>query len=447
MSFAWSTARKDWRRQLRDPAGLAMWIGLPLLVGLLMTLVSGGKDGPEPQAYLLVADQDDSLLSGFLLGALSQDAAGGIITAESVTEEEGRARIARGDGDAFLLIPEGFADALLREEPVTLELVKNPAQSILPEIIDEVLSFLPDAAFYLQRVLGDELRDIADAVEGDGADGDGTDEGTPEVEDAFVSDVAVRINRTVNRIESTLFPPVIQLEVTTGEMDDAAGADGDAADAATGAAAPDAESDDAPSIALLFLPGLLFMSMLFMAQGLSQDLWKERSLTTLRRVAVAPRPITTFFAGKVLGAAGLMTLVATIAMTVAFFYFELPFRILPLAVAWAVFSGLLLFVILSVIVLHASSEKAAGILSTALIFPLMMIGGSFFPFEVMPEGMAAIGRLTPNGWALTQLKDILTAETDPAGLALAFAGLLAVGTVLFLWSARRLRGGFAQGAP
>ena len=29
-------------------------------------------------------------------------------------------------------------------------------------------------------------------------------------------------------------------------------------------------------------------------------------------------------------------------------------------------------------------------------------GGSFFPFETMPDWMASFGQLTPNGWALVQ---------------------------------------------
>ena len=67
LRFAWITAIKDWRRHRRDPLGLLMWIGIPLLVGSLLIMMSGGKGGPEPKAHLLVADEDDSFLSGLLL--------------------------------------------------------------------------------------------------------------------------------------------------------------------------------------------------------------------------------------------------------------------------------------------------------------------------------------------------------------------------------------------
>jgi ABC-type multidrug transport system permease subunit len=80
-----------------------------------------------------------------------------------------------------------------------------------------------------------------------------------------------------------------------------------------------------------------------------------------------------------------------------------------------------------------------------LVFPLIMIGGSFFPFEAMPAWMVSVGRLTPNGWALQQLKAILLREAEAASLAAALAGLLAAALVLFLLAGRRMRTGFARG--
>ncbi len=75
----------------------------------------------------------------------------------------------------------------------------------------------------------------------------------------------------------------------------------------------------------------------------------------------------------------------------------------------------------------------------------MMAGGSFFPFETMPPWMAAIGKRTPNGWALQRLKEIVSGRADAADLA-APAVLVAAVIVVLLWTcSRRLKGGFAQG--
>ncbi len=108
------------------------------------------------------------------------------------------------------------------------------------------------------------------------------------------------------------------------------------------------------------------------------------------------------------------------------------------------FSGAFLIVLLTLIQLYATSERAAGILSMAIIFPLMMMGGSFFPFEAMPPWMATIGKLTPNGWALAQLKNILFDQIVLRTLGITFVGLIIAGGALFLIGAQRLRGRFAQ---
>jgi ABC-type multidrug transport system permease subunit len=187
------------------------------------------------------------------------------------------------------------------------------------------------------------------------------------------------------------------------------------------------------------------MSLMFMAQGLAQDLWHERTRHTLRRAVAAPHDIAQFLAGKILYGALLMLGVAAVTLGAAWIYFGLRWSALPLAVAWTVFSGVVLNLILTVIMLHASSERTAGVLTMVILFPLMMVGGNFFPFEVMPDAMAAIGKLTPNGWALQQLKAVILDEVVPGRLAGAFAGLLAVGALLLLWSSARLRSGFARG--
>ena len=52
--------------------------------------------------------------------------------------------------------------------------------------------------------------------------------------------------------------------------------------------------------------------------------------------------------------------------------------------------GLLLFALMSAIQIVAPSRKAASMISTILIFPLLMMGGSFFPMETMPDWLASI---------------------------------------------------------
>jgi ABC-type multidrug transport system permease subunit len=205
------------------------------------------------------------------------------------------------------------------------------------------------------------------------------------------------------------------------------------------------DSDTEVSIGMLFIPSILFMSLLFMAQGISSDLWLEKEQRTLHRVVVSPQRITSFLLGKMTAGAIFMLLVCLFGLSIGYVYFKISPATLPLAAVWATFSGTMLLAMMMVIQLLATSQRGGEILSLAIVFPLMMAGGSFFPLEAMPAWMAAIGRLTPNGWALERLKTILIGTSTAGSLGSAFLGMLAVTMVLFLVSSWRLRKKFGAG--
>lgn len=413
MRFVLSSAIKDLRRRSRDPLALVMWVGIPLVVGGLLALISSGPGSGTPTARLLVVDQDDSLLSGLLTGAMAQDGIGEFLVAELVTLEVGRERIDNGDASALLIIPAGFGDAVLAEEPTELQLIINPAQRILPGIIEEGLEILIEATFYGQRLLGSEINDILDATEGDG----------PTL--AQVTTITERVYARVESAEAMLFPPALVL----------------ANEPTPEAAEEDDDASNEFNIARLFLPAMLFMSILFVGQGMSDDLWHESLHGTLRRLLTTPRRVEEMLLGKVLAGMVLMGAVAGVAMPVAWWLIGVAPARLPFALLWCMFAGGVLLIYFLTVQSLATSQRGGSILSTVILFPLMMIGGSFFPFAAMPEWMQAIGRFTPNGLALTQFEEILVGTPTADGLASAAAWIGLPAIAAFAVCSMRLRTG------
>lgn len=406
MRFVLTSAIKDLRRRLTDPAALLLWMGLPIVIGLLMSLINGGN-GPLPKAHLLVVDEDQSLVSRLLIGGSRQGRLAEFLDVDVVTAEVGRARIDKADGTALLTIPKGFQDSVLREQPASLALVKNPAERILPVIIEEGLKMLVEAVFYVQRIFGQQLREIADSV------GTGTgpsSEGVAAVSRAF--------NDRLRIVQATLFPPALTIETKK------------------------APKEEEPNFWALFLPGLLFMSLLFTAQGMSIDIWIEKTGGTLRRVLSTPQRITSFLLGKLTASVAIMALAVLLALGLGVTMFGVPLGRTPAALVWTAYAGGALFSYLALIQVLATSARGGQFLSSMVVFPLMMIGGSFFPLEIMPPWMARIGRWTPNGLAVTEVKEILFGHPDPARIAVA-ALAIGVPAALSLWiAARRLRGQF-----
>jgi ABC-type multidrug transport system permease subunit len=262
----------------------------------------------------------------------------------------------------------------------------------------------------VQRLFGPALRELS-----------GTLTGTTGPSDDRVAAISRTFNQRARALESTLLPPVVSLETKAIQT-------------------PRAETADFWS---LFLPGLLFMALMFAAQGMSIDLWTEKMHGTLRRTLSTPQQAAAFLGGKLVAAAVIMMCAVAAALILGVTMFHVPMRRAPVALVWAVYAGAALFCYLVLFQSLAGSMRGGQLLSTLLVFPLIMVGGSFFPFEVMPPWMAAIGRWTPNGLGVANLKQILFARFDPAALAVAAAAIGVPAVLAFLLCVRRVRGRFA----
>ncbi|MGD0201668.1 MAG: ABC transporter permease [Bryobacteraceae bacterium] len=410
MRFVWISALKDLRRLRRDPFALVTWIGIPAAILAILYLVFG-RGTSSPQGRLLVADEDQTFLSRTLVSAFGQEPLGKMLVVERVTLEEGRQRIDRGDGSAFLQIPKGFAEAFFQNRPFQLKLVTNPSQRILPGIIEETLSIVLEAGSYLQALFADPLQKMAQ----------GPGPGAPAFSDQAITDIAVRTNRLIGGLGTYLNPPLIKLETKVIE---------------------EKQTAIQSNFAMAFFPGMLVLAVFFVAQGLAADVWKERSQGALRRLATTPRPLETLLAGKLVAAMAVLLALGVVGLLTARWLVKMPVHFFPLAALWIALSGAGLFLLLVILQVYASSERAGNVLGNLVMFPLIIVGGSFMPIEFMPESLAAVGRLTPNGWALAQLRAIMAGSVEPLRLAAAFAGLVLLSALAFLVAARRLRRAF-----
>jgi ABC-2 type transport system permease protein len=188
---------------------------------------------------------------------------------------------------------------------------------------------------------------------------------------------------------------------------------------------------------------MLFMGMLFLASGTAADIWKERTGGTLRRIASSPMPMSSYLVARVAFVAMLYVVVSSVGLLAAQRLSGLDVANLPAAALWMTFSGTVFYVLFLWIAVLPSTQRAASVMANLIIFPLAMLGGCFFPFEWMPNWMVTAGKLTPNGWALTQFKAVLEGAADPAHLLIASAALTGLCAVVFRFTLRRLRGAIA----
>lgn len=405
MGFALTSLQKDLARWRRDWVAVLIWITIPLMIGGLITVLMGS--GAKPHGRLLLVDQDESFLSELLVSAYSAGELGELLSVEETDYEDGLARVNAGEASGLLVIPDGFTDALVESTPATLTLRTNPSQTILPGIITDITEILLDAGFYAHQLFGDEIATITAMTE--------------EPSDAEVAALAVTIQNKIESVAPKLFPPIIDLEIVEP---------------------PPAEPS--PPLALLFLPGIILMAVLFAANGLAADFWAEREAGTLRRLVLSPGRLGSFLLGKGLAAALVIAIVGGFTLVLGFIYHGLDWFELPSSLLWIAVSGVALFAWFSALQMLFSNRSAAAVVSLVIVFPLLMAGGSFFPLAVMPDWMAAIGRLSPNGFVGERLAtELTTAGAFSIDIA-SWTGVLGAAALGLAVCAWRLRAGFAR---
>ena len=97
-------------------------------------------------------------------------------------------------------------------------------------------------------------------------------------------------------------------------------------------------------------------------------------------------------------------------------------------------TGPLMFATLTVVQVMAPSRRAGGVISILLVFPLLMVGGSFFPTETLPSFIRPFADFTPNGQILEPMKQYFIGTYGASGL---FANLwpLMLATIVLIFIA------------
>ena len=142
------------KRRLRDPVSLVTWLAIPFFMVTVMVLVFGpsGSTG-LPQMKVLLVDHDDGFLSQALTSALDSPQLAEYFDVRKVDEQTARHEMDRGKASLLVIIPAGFTRGFFDNAPLTIQVFRNPQESILPQIGEEVVTFLADSGGLLRSVL------------------------------------------------------------------------------------------------------------------------------------------------------------------------------------------------------------------------------------------------------------------------------------------------------
>ena len=416
MSAFLAALRKDLRRRIRSPLAAVVLLLFPVVFSLLIGATFGSGGETLAPIKLALVDEDGGLLSRFVQTAFTQNESQGPARFDVAVVSYGEAidLVESDKVSAVLRIPAAFTDSLLAECPVALELIKNPAQGIYPEIAQQVVEVLAQLAGAAVRVLGEPVREIRAATSADRAPSD-----------ELVTRISLAANRRMRGVGRYALPPAIRLE--------AAGAD-----------SAEGESASPLRVAVYVLPGMAVYALLMLALVSAQDFQRERVRGTMARQFVSPAPFAAIVLGK-LAAIGLVSLVSVAILAVV-------------AVLWArVAVSLAGFVVLSVAFAVAAtgfaalihsltrSERSGALIGSILVMLMSMAGGSFVPFEMLPPFVRAIAPFTMTYWASAGYKELLFSSAGVEDLLPHVGILAAIGVAFTAFATERFAARYRTG--
>lgn len=407
---------KDLRRVCRNPWPWLIHLAIPLAITALLGLAFGRSRSPDAELGRIrfaLVDEDDSALSRLLRGGLGQGEGGKYLEPVVLDRATALARLHANELAAVLVLPPHFTrDYLTARAPVTLELIKNPAQSIHPAVLEELLGTLVTGLNALARNLASEFPAWRAVLE------DVTDY-------RRVADLIVRTGTKLDTWRRYLDPPLIGY---TREVRPGAAGSG-------------------PELNLFgyLLAGLSAMFLLFQANTGMGDLYREQTGRTFARYHTLHVRLTPFLAAKGMFVAVMVLVSAAILLVGGGWLFSVRWQHPGVIVLWGLGYAVFAAGFAALLAALVPEPRMADALGNLIAMALGLAGGCAFAPEALPVFLREhITPWLPTAWLAQGLRELQFGNT-PVDWPLTLVRLVALGVALLGLAAGLFRRRFARG--
>ncbi|MCK4538334.1 MAG: ABC transporter permease [Candidatus Krumholzibacteria bacterium] len=363
----------DLKRRMKSPLAIVLTMCIPLVMTLIIGSVFG-RDGDVklPRIKMLFVDYDEGLAAQFLRRGLELGQLAEMVEVIPVVEEEGERLMAEGEASAMVVIPDSFTTKIVDGVPVTIRVVKNPSESFLPIIVEEIISTFGVILDCGTNTFREPIRKSKEIL---------TDEGWPSLNELqTLMDEAKAIFALAG---GYMVDTLLTVEESTVS---------EAGDEGNG-------KSSGFNVFSYVMAGSMLIGLLFTSNIMLRDIVRERASGTLTRTLAAPLSIWHVVAGKLL-AAYMVTMVASIALLIiGRFVFGMD---LGGPVVLAVHLSATIFMITGLMTFCfglIKSERAAEAIVSVLIIVISLLGGGMIPISQMGEAFRVIARFSPVYWA------------------------------------------------
>jgi len=351
---------KDWRRVRRDPLTIILLLLLPVMIALITRSVfSSGSRPVQFVVPMALVDEDRTPLTGFLDGALSNEQVKQIFDVRKLDRQQAMAAIQDNQLAGALIVPKGFTEAYLHQQPCELLLITNPARPVSSNILNQTFSILTDLLDTVRELFPDLLRL--------------TDTDKPANAFHLLGDAADRI--------ADLSPILFQLPFSVES-------------------APSTETKtDAPSagivMTLAFIPGLGFMVGLFIVSSVFRRFSEELFRGVVHRMLISPVPSRTVLAALMVYACLLVMTMQAVLWLITVPLFRIPVYHPQLLVLGLLQMGLLATVLNGFLYALPIKHRAVEALTSVVTMLVCLFSGLLVSPLFMPVGIRSLVSHSP----------------------------------------------------
>jgi ABC-type multidrug transport system permease subunit len=428
---------KDFRRTLRNPWPWILNLALPLAITALVGFAFGPRSDDDSanrvRIKVAIVDEDQSMLTAALRSTLTSEKALEHLDPLFLKRAEALRLLHENQISAIFSIPTNFASNYIRgASGLKLEVIKNPAQSFMPAIVEEVAAVAVTGLNAISRNLNSEFPNLRATQ----TNAERTDQ---------IADAVKRIGDRLKNAGAYIKSPLVSYEKI--EIYQTPAALTASSNTSTDQPAPIPQNTEATSsqtstksasdqsvafdIFAFILPGMASAFLLFIADQSMRDFHREVRMKTLDRQRIAGSGAGCFITGKILVTALTVAIAAGILFSAGRFVFRVQWNhpgLLALAcLGYSVFAAGLM----SALAALNPSERRVEVLNSMLLFGIAFLGGSYIPADNFPRFMRNhITPLMPNYWLIETARSLQHSGDSYLGPLLVVAKLAAVGAVL-----------------
>ncbi len=391
MRIVFTLLEKDWMRIIRNPVAWIILFVLPLLVTFIMGAAFGGRSGEKaPTLRLLIVDEDQSFIGNLLEQIVNSDNSGSRVEIDFLDKEVGYETFLKNKHNAMLIIPDGYSESLISGERLDrVRLIKNPTQSILPHVAEDLILTGIQVVDILRSPIKNELREIVkDFRQKD------------RIDILTASRFLLSAEDKLKAYEKIFLEPLISLNAGYSLFDKASK---NREDSKVGLVGAESETDGS-SIFAIVLPMMTSFFLFFGAESSARDLFREADTKNLYRYMARSTSMMPLVLSKVIFSFCFISLSTLFLYGSAALIFGIhwvsPLTISLLSCSYSILVSGVGFFFVAV----CGYENRTQLWSNFFIFFMAFAGGSIFSAHTLPGFLLNyVTPFLPNFWYVSAI--------------------------------------------